>query len=95
MKTYMYPENLKAKASLWLWELKDMVILGTALILTVFLFVQFGTLAPFCLAALYAFLSMRFDDTSLMDYITYATRYFISSQQIFYWRLNEEYSEAV
>lgn len=86
MKTYIYPENLKAKASLWLWELKDVVIIGCGIILAVFLFAQFRLLLPFCLVALYAFLSMRIDNASLLDYITYATRYFITSQQYFEWR---------
>ena len=27
MKTYLYPQNLKARANLWLWSLRDFVIL--------------------------------------------------------------------
>ena len=27
---YIYPENLKAKAMLWLWELRDIAIIGVA-----------------------------------------------------------------
>ena len=29
MKTYIYPQNLKAKPHLWLWGMRDFVILAT------------------------------------------------------------------
>lgn len=87
MRTYIYPENLKQKATLWLWQLRDVVILGVGILLSVFVFTQFRTLFPFSLVAAFAFLSMRFDDMSLLDYILYATRFFLSAQQTFYWRL--------
>ena len=25
---YIYPDNLKAKATMWLWELKDLAVIG-------------------------------------------------------------------
>ena len=30
MKTYLYPQNLKARANLWLWSLRDFVIFCAA-----------------------------------------------------------------
>lgn len=32
---YIYPQNLKAEAKLWLWSLRDVAILGIALILSI------------------------------------------------------------
>ena len=32
---YIYPDNLKAKAKLWLWELRDVAVIGTGLLLSV------------------------------------------------------------
>ena len=26
---YIYPDNLKSKASMWLWELKDLAVTGS------------------------------------------------------------------
>ena len=52
MKTYIYPENLRANVKLW-----------------------------FC----FAFLSLRVDETAIMDYIFNAVKFFVTSQQIFYW----------
>ena len=33
MTQYLYPQNLKATANLWLWGLRDFVILGVAALL--------------------------------------------------------------
>ena len=54
---YIYPDNLAAKATLWLWELKDLAII-----------------------------SIRFDNTSILDFIRYAAAYFFTRQQYFEWR---------
>ena len=32
---FIYPENLKAKPMLWLWELRDIGIIGVGFLLTV------------------------------------------------------------
>ena len=37
MKTYLYPQNLKARANLWLWSLRDFVILCAAVLVIVYL----------------------------------------------------------
>ena len=31
---YIYPDNLSAKATLWLWELRDIGIIGVGLLLS-------------------------------------------------------------
>ena len=36
MKEYMYPKNLKATANLWLWGLKDFIILAVLTLFAVF-----------------------------------------------------------
>ena len=32
---FIYPDNLKATAKLWLWELRDVSVIGTGLLLSV------------------------------------------------------------
>ena len=32
---YIYPDNLKSKASMWLWELKDLAVTGIIAFLTI------------------------------------------------------------
>ena len=56
---YMYPDNLKSKATLWLWELRDIGIIGIGCLISVFALSQLGWLPPIVLTALYAFLSIR------------------------------------
>ena len=35
MTQYLYPQNLKATANLWLWGLRDFCILGVAALLSI------------------------------------------------------------
>jgi hypothetical protein len=83
----MYPDNLKAKATLWLWELKDIGIIGVGLLISVFALSQTGILVPIVITAVYAFLAIRFEDTSILDFIRYACAFFILKQQMYEWRL--------
>ena len=83
---YIYPDNLKSKATLWLWALRDIGIIGIECLISVFALSRLGWLPPIVLTAVYAFLSIRFEDTSIMDFIHYAGAFFIFKQQIFEWR---------
>lgn len=84
---YIYPDNLKAKAILWLWELRDVGIIGVGLLISVFALAQLGTFIPIVLIALYAFLSIRVEDTSIMDFIRYAAAFFFGRPQTYDWRI--------
>jgi len=84
---YMYPDNLKAKATLWLWELKDIGIIGVGLLISVFALSQTGILVPIVITAVYAFLAIQFEDTSILDFIRYACAFFILKPQMYEWRL--------
>ncbi len=83
---YMYPDNLKAKATLWLWEIRDIGIIGVGLLISVFALAQLGIMIPIVITAAYAFLSIRFEDTSILDFIRYACAFFIFKQQLYEWR---------
>lgn len=56
---YIYPDNLKSKAVLWLWELRDIAIIGVGALISVFAMAQLGFLPPVVITAAYAFLSMH------------------------------------
>ena len=86
MKDYIYPQNLKAQAQLWLWRLKDMAILGAALLVSVLALSQLKFFLPLAVTLMFAFLTMRFDDNSVLDYIRRAARYFIITQQFYIWK---------
>lgn len=86
MKEYLYPKNLKAKANLWLWGMKDFIILAVIALVAIVLFVVTGWIAPIAIALCFAVLTIRKDDMTVLDYLKYATRYFILDQQYYKWR---------
>ena len=82
---YIYPNHLKSKAMRWLWELRDLAIIGVGALLSVFAMAQLNFLPPVVVTAVYAFLSIRMEDTSILDFLRYAARYFILGQQTYAW----------
>lgn len=83
---YSYPDHLKAKATLWLWELKDIGIIGIGFLISVFALARIGFMPPIVLTAAYAFLTIQFEGTSILDFIRYACAFFISKQQFYEWK---------
>ena len=90
IKTYIYPENLRANVKLWFWSVRDFIIICGGIILSVFVFANFWNILPAAATLCYAFLSLRADEASVMDYIINAIRFFITSQQEFRWQQKEE-----
>lgn len=83
---YIYPDNLRARPTLWLWELRDIGIIGIGCLISVFALARLGILVPIVLTAAYAFLTIRFEDASILDFIRYAAGYFFGKQQFYEWR---------
>ena len=86
MTQYLYPQNLKATANLWLWSLKDFMIMGIAALLSIIILVNMGFAIPAAATLCYGFLTIRMDETTILDFIRYAVKYFISTQQYYEWR---------
>ena len=85
---YIYPENLTAKATMWLWELRDIGIIGVGLLFSVLALTQTGIFIPLIATAVYAFLSIQFDGTSILSFLRYATAFRITKQQFYEWRFD-------
>ena len=68
-ETYYYPYNLKSQAKLWLWNLRDVVIIGVALLLSILAMTQIKFYIPMALTLVYMFLSVRLEDVCVLDYI--------------------------
>ena len=86
---YIYPDNLRAKATLWLWQLRDIGVIGVGALLSVLALTQLGFVPPIVATAVYAFLTIRFEDTSILECIRYACAFFIGKQQIYEGRYTE------
>lgn len=78
---------MRASATLWLWSLKDFAIIVIAALFSALALATTKILIPAVLTAVYAFLSIRSDETTVLDFIKYGVRYFISTQQYFEWGL--------
>ena len=86
MKRYLYPRNLKAVTRMWLCGLRDFAILGIAAMLSVVALVKLGTMIPAALTLCFGFLTVRLEETTILDFIRWAARYLISTQQYYEWR---------
>ena len=76
MTQYIYPQNLKATANLWLWSLRDFVILAVAALLSVLALTQTGSMIPLVITAALAFLCIRHGGVSMLDFLRYAAAFF-------------------
>lgn len=86
-KVYIYPQNMRASATLWLWSLKDFAVIVIAALFSALVLATTKILIPAVLTAVYAFLSIRSDETTVLDFIKYGVKYFISTQQYYEWGL--------
>lgn len=82
---YYYPENLKSEPLLLLWRLKDVIKIGATGLVALFAAIQTGSLFLLVIVLAVAFLCVRVDDTSAMEFLKYAVRYFITQKQMFTW----------
>ena len=83
---YLYPQNMKASANMWLWSLRDFAILAMAALLSVVFAALTKIILPLALVLCFGVLTILADDTTILDYMKYAVRFFISQQQEYQWR---------
>lgn len=86
---YIYPHNLKSQAKLWFWSLRDIAIIGVALLISILALSQIKLFLPLALTLVYMFLSIRFDETSVLDFMKQGVKYFLLNQQYFEWKEDE------
>lgn len=48
---YLYPNDLKSQAKLWLWNLRDIVVIGIALLISVLAVAQLKLFFPLAITA--------------------------------------------
>lgn len=82
---FIYPDNLKAKATLWLWQLRDVAVIGAAFLLSVLALAQAGTMLPLVGTVLYAFLTIQVEGSSVLDFLRRAACFLFLQQQFYEW----------
>lgn len=80
---YIYPDNLKAKATMWLWSLKDLAIVGIIILFSVFAFAYAGVWFPLVIAGAYLVLALM-DVVASCNYL-----------EIFKWLFQEIYINSM
>ena len=85
---FIYPENLKAKPMLWLWELRDIGIIDVGFLLSVLALSQGAGMIPLVITVLFSFLTIRVDGSSILDFLRRAACFLILQQQYYEWRLD-------
>ena len=86
MNEYIYPQNLKSQAKLWLWNLRDIAIIGVSMLISVLALTQIKLFLPMAVTLAFAFLTIRMDDMSVLDFIIRAVKYFLTTQQYYEWK---------
>ena len=71
---------------LWLWELRDVGVIGVGLLVSILALTQTGIFIPLVLTAVYAFLSIRFEGVCILDFLRYASAFFLFKAQTDVWR---------
>lgn len=80
---FIYPDNLRAKPKLWLWALRDVAIIGIGFLLSVLALANGAGMFLLILTVLYAFLSIRVEDASILDFLRNAVCFLILNQQYY------------
>ena len=62
-------------------------IIGVGLLIAVLALAELRFLPPIVLVELYAFLAIRFENTSILDFFKEACAFFLTRQQLFEWGL--------
>jgi len=83
---YIYPDNLRAKPTMWFWSLKHFVILAVSGLLSFVVLIYLHLIIPAVGVLVYGFLTISVDEATILDFLKYAVRYFITTQQEFEWR---------
>jgi len=86
---FIYPDNLRAKPKLWLWELKDIAVIGVGFLFSVLALTQGAGMFLMVLTVLYAFLSIRMEGASILDFLRCAVCFLFLRQQYYEWEERE------
>ena len=66
--------------------MRDFIILAVLALVSIVIFVGLGWLAPAAITLCFAVLTIRRDEMTVLEYVKYATKYFITDQQNYKWR---------
>jgi len=65
MKEYLYPQNLKSEAGLFLWTMRDFSVVAVAALISALVFAATKSPMPMAVTGAYAFLTIRFEEVCI------------------------------
>ena len=85
---YIYPDNLRAKPKLWLWELRDVAVIGIGIgfLFSVLALANGAGMFLMILTVLFAFLSIRMEGASILNFLRCAVCFLFLHQQYYEWK---------
>jgi len=72
---------------MWLWSMRDFSVVAICALVSALVFATTKSAIPLAVAGVYGFLTIRLEEICVLDFLSWATRYFITTQQEFKWRL--------
>ena len=63
------------------------MILSIVVLISAAIFINSGVLLPAALSLCFGFLIIRKDDITVVDFLGYAARFFLTGQQYYEWRM--------
>jgi len=93
MRRYYYPQNLKAKTTIFYWSARDILILIAIMVAGAILFAAFRSVILIAAGVVYGLLSLRLSDTTVLDFIENALNFLILSPQYFEYQSKSETEE--
>lgn len=70
-----------------MWRgMRDFILVCASALLSIFALVELGWLIPAALTLCFAFLTVRKDEMTVLEYLKYAIRYFLTDQQYYEWK---------
>jgi len=82
---FYYPDNLEAPATVLLWSITNFFIIAFLIVLALLIAGFLHFLIPLVLIAVYAFLTVQFDDITIFGYSKKIASYLLTKQQRYYW----------
>jgi hypothetical protein len=86
---YYYPDNLESPATFLLWSLTNFFIIAFLSVFALLLAGFLGFLTPLVGVALYAIMTIQFDDITISDYFIKIGSYLLTKQQRYYWEVSK------
>lgn len=63
------------------------MILSIVVLISAAIFINSGVLLPAALSLCFGFMTIRKDDITVVDFLGYAARFFLTGQQYYEWRM--------